>query len=114
LRKHKENGNNTLFTFGTAFIITLTIVAFGPFETSIVNATILGYGKDFDLLSMNRSVKLEGDFHEYSEGAWIKSTTVPADKSQNKEFEISDDGAYDRMERKIEGVSTRLKLNQLR
>ena len=94
-----------VFVFGITLIIALNLVAFGFSETSMGNTTISGYEKAFDPGGMNLSVKPGDDFYEYVNGAWIKSHTVPVDKSRYGEFEIVNDRTYDCVKRIVESTA---------
>src|SRR5208283_3297634 len=94
-----------VFAFGITLIIALNLVAFGSSETSMGNTTSSGYEKAFYPWSMNHSVKPGDDLYDYVNGDWIKSHTVPADKSQYGEFEIVTDRTYDRVKRIVESIA---------
>jgi putative endopeptidase len=94
-----------LLAFGISLINTLTTVAFGSSETSACNTSTSGQEKAFDLGSMNLSVKPGDDFYEYTEGTWIKSHPVPADKFRYGETEIIGDRTYDRIKEIVENAA---------
>src|SRR5208283_5793842 len=94
-----------LFAFSIALIISLSLLAFGSSETSMVNATISGYEKAFDPGGMNLSVKPGDDFYEYVNGAWIKNHPVPVDKSRYGEFLIVEDRTYDQVKEIVESAA---------
>ncbi len=79
---HGEKGNNMSISFWYCINYRFKPRAFCSSEISMGNTTISGYEKAFDPGSMNLSVKPGDDFYAYANGAWIKSHTVPVDKSR--------------------------------
>jgi len=76
------------------------------FSSSVISmGDTTKYEKAFDPRNMNLSVKPGEDFYEYTEGAWIKSHLVPADKSRYGEFDIVRDITYDQVKEILESAA---------
>ena len=59
----------------------------------------------FDAAGMDRAVKPGDDFFAYANGAWLKATTIPADRSGFGNFQILDDLSRERTRAIIEDAA---------
>ncbi len=80
---------------------TVEAVAVGPVEPAAAPGPQIGtFG--FDMAGMDRSVAPGDNFYQHSNGTWVRTTPIPADKSNYGTFNVLDDLSRERTRAIIE------------
>ncbi|WP_156678682.1 M13 family metallopeptidase [Sphingomonas profundi] len=83
---------------------TVTKAAVGPVAPASVGKPQIGaFG--FDAAGMDRSVAPGDNFYDYANGAWARSTPIPADRSNYGMFNVLEDLSNERMRGIIEAAA---------